>query len=122
MPQFSWYKYPEKAEHLTFGEIFVDLYQQTDRANHRFTTRILRSMTECMPPESSTDRWAPSEHQSLSRSLGDFLKLLGNSCDDDSMSQLCHLTNQVDVHDSRELGSSEALNVIEKAMLFSMGP
>lgn len=77
MPQFPWYRYPKEAIEMSFGQIYMDLYQQAANAGHAFTCRFTRSMldkTETDPVEA----WLPSRHQPSPSCLGDFMKLIGH--------------------------------------------
>ncbi len=82
MPQFPWYKYPRrKALEMTFGEIYIDLYQQSAKAGHAFTCRFTRSMFDPVDSDPVSDPVSallPSTHQPNPRCLGDFLKLMGH--------------------------------------------
>ncbi|KAG7285927.1 hypothetical protein NEMBOFW57_008223, partial [Staphylotrichum longicolle] len=91
MPQFPWYRYPrKKALEMTFGEIYMDLYQQSATAGHPFTCRFTRSM---MDPTANdpVSGWLPSEHQPSPRCLGDFLKLMGHRVPGISNGDLPHV-------------------------------
>lgn len=37
MPQFPWYYYPKTAEKISFGQIYIDLYQQAANLGYGFT-------------------------------------------------------------------------------------
>jgi hypothetical protein len=76
MPSFPWYTYPKKdALTMSFGEIYLDLYQQAARTGHAFTCRLTRSMVDatCTDPISG---WLPSRHLPSPTKLGDFLNLV----------------------------------------------
>jgi hypothetical protein len=46
MPQFPWHRYLKKAIKMSFGEIYMDLYQQAANAGHAFTCQFTQSMLD----------------------------------------------------------------------------
>ena len=98
MPQFPWYKYPKKAIKMSFGEIYMDLYQQAANAGHAFTCRFTQSMLD---PEATdpVEAWLPSKQQPSPSCLGDFLKLVGHRVPkvSNGTSRHVHLTTEVQV-------------------------
>ena len=100
MPQFPWYRYPKKANELTFGEIYHDLYQQAANTGHAFTCRFTQSMID----PGSIDQiqaWLPSKSQPRPSCLGDFPKLMGQRVSNVSnlTSLQVHLTTIVNVRE-----------------------
>ncbi|KAH7371669.1 hypothetical protein BKA66DRAFT_469263 [Pyrenochaeta sp. MPI-SDFR-AT-0127] len=101
MPPFPWYKYPQKkAIGMSFGEIYLDLYEQAARSGHAFTCRFTRSMLE---PECTDgiDGWLPSKHLPSPTTLGDYMKLIGHQVPESSnaLSTHVHITSIVQVKD-----------------------
>ncbi|KAG9186294.1 hypothetical protein G6011_02850 [Alternaria panax] len=99
MPAFPWYTYPKKdALSMSFGEIYLDLYQQAALSGHAFTCRFTRSMVDaaCTDP---TDGWLPSQHLPSPSTLGDFLKLVGQRVPNisNSSAKHVHLTSIVQI-------------------------
>jgi len=109
MPSFPWYVYPKKdALSMSFGEIYLDLYQQAERSGHAFTCRFTRSMldSECIDP---TDGWLPSQRLPSPTTLGDFLKLVGHRVPEASnaSSPHVHVTSAVSIRESESQCSPE---------------
>ncbi|RYO07695.1 hypothetical protein AA0121_g11657 [Alternaria tenuissima] len=101
MPSFPWYTYPSKeALTMSFGDIYLDLYQQAARSGHAFTCRFTRSMIDatCTDPVSG---WLPSQHLPSPTTLGDFLKLVGQRVPENSKvsSQHVHVTSVVHIEE-----------------------
>ncbi|CAI9632828.1 unnamed protein product [Alternaria burnsii] len=101
MPSFPWYTYPSKeALTMSFGDIYLDLYQQAARSGHAFTCRFTRSMIDatCTDPVSG---WLPSQHLPSPTTLGDFLKLVGQRVPEKSKvsSQHVHVTSVVHIEE-----------------------
>ena len=119
MPQFPWYKNPRKgAINMVFGEIYMDLYQQSAKAGHAFTCRFTRSMFS-REENDVIDGWLPSQHQPSPRCLGDFLKLMGHRVPEISNgnAQHVHLTTVVQTTEfSCYPGPNSVLSVLEGSM------
>ncbi|KAJ9642873.1 hypothetical protein H2199_004394 [Coniosporium tulheliwenetii] len=121
MPQFPWYHYPAGAEQMSFGDIFVDLYEQASRAGHASACRITRSMTDLEANADPNNAWLSSAQQPEPACLGDFLKLLGQRLpsktpgDPDNV----HLTTVVYVVELTGQPPNTVIGVIESAMRFS---
>lgn len=118
MPQFPWYRYPKKAIKMSFGEIYIDLYQQAANAGHAFTCQFTRSMLD---PEAidPVEAWLPSKHQPNPSCLGDFLKLVGHRVSEVSngTSRHVHLTTVVKVKEfCCHPGSNRVLAALETSM------
>ncbi|CAN9289505.1 unnamed protein product [Alternaria alternata] len=101
MPSFPWYTYPSKeALTMSFGDIYLDLYQQAARSGHAFTCRFTRSMIDatCTDPVIG---WLPSQHLPSPTTLGDFLKLVGQRVPENSnaSSQHVHVTSVVHIEE-----------------------
>ncbi|KAL2170811.1 hypothetical protein VTG60DRAFT_4380 [Thermothelomyces hinnuleus] len=113
------HRYPKKkAAKMTFGEIYMDLYQQSVNAGRAFTCRFTRSMLD--PEESDPiGGWLPSKHQPSPRCLGDFLKLMGHRVPEISNgnSRHVHLTTVVKVI---EFGSYPDPNSVLSTLEVSM--
>ena len=111
MPPFPWYTYPEKdALSMSFGEIYLDLYQQAAQSGHAFACRITHSMLDpaCKDP---TNGWLPSQHLPSPTTLGDFLKLVGQRVPEASnaFSRHVHITSGVHIE---EVGSEISPDVL----------
>jgi len=118
MPQFPWYKYPKKAIAMSFGEIYMDLYQQAAKTGHAFTCRFTRSMLDSGVVD-PVEGWLPSKHQPNPSCLGDFRKLMGHRVPEVSngVSQLVHLTTVVEVKEfCCHPGPNAVLTSIESSM------
>ncbi|KAI0380793.1 hypothetical protein F5Y04DRAFT_256723 [Hypomontagnella monticulosa] len=119
MPQFPWYKYPKKkAIKMSFGEIYMDLYQQSANAGHAFSCRFTQSMVD---PEvvDPVEAWLPSSHQPSPSCLGDFLKLMGHRVPEVSngLSKHVHVTTVVKVKEfSCHPGPNFVLSALESVM------
>ena len=61
---------------MSFGEPFVNLYNQATDSEHTFAPRITASMIQSNATDTSNS-WLPSTQQPEPQCLGDFLKLLG---------------------------------------------
>jgi hypothetical protein len=101
MPSFPWYAYPKRqALEMSFGEIYLDLYQQAGRSGHAFTCRFTSSMVHaaCTDP---INGWLPSQHLPSPTTLGDFMKLLGQRVPENSnaSSRHVHVTSVVRVEE-----------------------
>ncbi len=120
MPPFPWYKYPNNAENMAFGELFVDLYSQAAENRHTFAPKITASMVQSSATDTSK-AWLPSKQQPEPECLGDFLKLLGQRLGTDTPNNIScfHATTGVRVlaiHGDTHL---EFLPMIQSAMRFS---
>jgi hypothetical protein len=101
MPSFPWYTYPKKeALSMSFGEIYLDLYQQAARSGHAFTCKFTRSMLDPVCTDSTND-WLPSQHLPSPTTLGDFMKLVGQRVPESSnaSSPHVHITSVVRVEE-----------------------
>ncbi|OWY48660.1 hypothetical protein AALT_g8032 [Alternaria alternata] len=101
MPSFPWYTYPSKeALTMSFGDIYLDIYQQAARSGHAFTCKFTRSMIDatCTDPVIG---WLPSQHLPSPTTLGDFLKLVGQRVPENSnaSSQHVHVTSVVHIEE-----------------------
>ncbi|KAK7408172.1 hypothetical protein QQX98_009638 [Neonectria punicea] len=122
MSQFPWYHYPLNAVNMSFSEIFTDLYNQASAAGHRFTPRIMQSMTD--PKAVDNDAWRPSNDQPLPVCLGDFIKLIGRKVtpserlNGSNLQSSIHITSAVPVrqYDNESVGA--VLWAIESSMQF----
>jgi hypothetical protein len=117
MPQFPWYHCPLEAKQMEFSDIFMDLYKQASREGHAFACRITQSM---MDPRATENSWLPSAEQPEPKSLGDFLKLLGQRLPDrnpDGPDNI-HLTTTVNIMEIPD-NPNTVLDLVESAMHFS---
>ena len=119
MPAFPWYNYPTNAEHVAFGELFVDLYNQAAENRHTFAPRITASMTQSSATDMSK-AWLPSKQQPGPECLGDFLKLLGRrlATDTPNNTSSFHVTTGVRVLPIPGDTHLEFLPMIQSAMKF----
>ena len=119
MPSFPWYNYPTNAEHVAFGEMFVDLYNQAAENRHTFAPRITASMTQSSATDMSK-AWLPSKQQPEPECLGDFLKLLGRrlATDTPNNTSSFHVTTGVRVLPIPGNTHLEFLPMIQSAMKF----
>lgn len=118
MPQFPWYHYPKTAESMSFGQIYMDLYQQAANSGHAFTCRFTQSMLDPKMTD-PVKAWLPSAHQPRPSCLGDFLKLLGHRTDETSngTAKTVHLTSIVQVKEYCCYPSSNwVLAILESSM------
>ncbi|KPM36151.1 hypothetical protein AK830_g10421 [Neonectria ditissima] len=122
MTQFPWYHYPLDAINMSFSEIFADLYKQASAAGHRFTPRIMQSMTD--PDAVDNDAWRPSDDQPEPACLGDFIKLIGRKVapserqNGPHLQSSIHITSAVPIrqYDNESVGA--VLWAIESSMNF----
>lgn len=98
---------------MEFSEIFLDLVEQSERANRAFTTRITRSMTESPENLDRDQAWCASREQPSPESLGDFLKLIGNP---DEGSAMTHHAADIIVRTMENESVSEALLLVAGSM------
>ena len=94
---------------MSFGELYLDLYQQAARCGHASTCRFTRSMVEFACTD-SMNGWLPSQYLPIPTTLGDFLELMGQRVPESSnvSSPHVHITSAVRVEDF-ECRSSPAL-------------
>jgi hypothetical protein len=119
LPQFPWYRYPRKAIKMTFGEIYMDLYQQAAQHGHAFTCRFTVSMLDPDATDPVTS-WLPSKHQPSPTCLGDFLKLVGHRVPEISRATAnhVHVTTVVKI---RDFSCFQSPKTVLKALESSMG-
>ncbi|KAF7548040.1 hypothetical protein G7Z17_g7312 [Cylindrodendrum hubeiense] len=123
MTQFPWYHYPLDAINMSFSEIFADLYNQASVAGHKFTPKVLQSMTD--PDAVNGDAWRPSDDQPEPACLGDFIKLIGRKIEPSQqltgphLQSTLHIASAVPIRQYDNERSEGVLWVIESAMKFS---
>ena len=119
MPPFPWYEYPTNAENISFGELFVDLYNQATQSKHTFAPKITASMIQSNATDTSNS-WLPSTQQPEPQCLGDFLKLLGQRLATETPNNVScfHVTTAVRVLAIHENIPLEFSQMIQSAIRF----
>lgn len=124
MAQFPWYNSPLNVNDVSFTDIFRDLYDQSSTSGHRFTPRILQSMTD--PNAVNEDAWKPSDDQPDPACLGDFIKLIGRKIGPSPqltgppLQASLHATSPVSAKPCGNESEELVLRVIESAMNLSV--
>lgn len=71
MPQYPWYKVPQNAKAITFGQLFVDCCRQAQQANVLHAPLLTATY-----PSQRVGQLQPTPNIPLPKCLGDFVKLL----------------------------------------------
>lgn len=122
--QFPWYNSPLNANDMSFTKILINLHGQASAAGHRFSPKILQSMTD--PNVVNGDAWKRSDDQPEPACLGDFIKLIGRKIG--SSLQLTGPPLQASLHATSPISAKPCgnksielvLRVIESAMTISV--